>query len=219
MIILIAFVELQNLNQLVPEIVHRDLHSCNVLVHRNSIKLADFGLSKRIDSIGVLLWEISSGKPPFHEEINKIGLIYNISQGRREEIIPDTPSDYSTLYTECWNNEPSKRPTVHEVVNRLKMLFISKFQNSNYNNINTIDLIFKEENKGKDWGVVEQGDYFNTQIYNWLSNNQNTLELIFLLGYFNYYGIGTIKDEEKAFNLFKSVSEENQILVQYFVGK
>uniref|UniRef100_U9TCQ1 Protein kinase domain-containing protein n=1 Tax=Rhizophagus irregularis (strain DAOM 181602 / DAOM 197198 / MUCL 43194) TaxID=747089 RepID=U9TCQ1_RHIID len=173
------------------EIVHRDLHSCNVLVHRNSIKLADFGLSKRIDSIGVLLWEISSGKPPFHEEINKIGLIYNISQGRREEIIPDTPSDYSTLYTECWNNEPSKRPTVHEV----------------------------EENKGKDWGVVEQGDYFNTQIYNWLSNNQNTLELIFLLGYFNYYGIGTIKDEEKAFNLFKSVSEENQILVQYFVGK
>ncbi|PKB92084.1 hypothetical protein RhiirA5_446107 [Rhizophagus irregularis] len=80
---------------------------------------------------------IQNGKPPFHEEINKIGLIYDISQGRRKETIPDTPSDYSTLYTECLNNEPSKRPTVHEVVNRLKMLFISKFQNSNYNNINT----------------------------------------------------------------------------------
>ncbi|GBC22171.2 kinase-like domain-containing protein [Rhizophagus irregularis DAOM 181602=DAOM 197198] len=100
-----------------------------------------------IDSIGVLLWEISSGKPPFHEEINKIGLIYNISQGRREEIIPDTPSDYSTLYTECWNNEPSKRPTVHEVVNRLKMLFISKFQNSNYNNINTSE---------RDWIITKE---------------------------------------------------------------
>jgi hypothetical protein len=40
-------------------------------------------------------------------------------------------------------------------------------------------------------------------------NNQNTAESIFLLGYFNYYGIGTIKDEGRA---FKSVSEENQIL-------
>ncbi|CAB5381692.1 unnamed protein product [Rhizophagus irregularis] len=74
-------------------IVHRDLHSCNVLVHKKSIKLADFGLSKRID-------EASNSQSKL--------------LGRREEIIPDTPNDYSNLYIECWNNEPSKRPNMHE---------------------------------------------------------------------------------------------------------
>ncbi|CAB4379568.1 unnamed protein product [Rhizophagus irregularis] len=138
-------------------IVHRDLHSRNVLVHQNSIRLADFGLSKRIDeasrtrskllgmtpyidpkvllnnnlklnkksdvySIGVLLWEISSGYPPFHYEPNKVTLIYEISQNRREEIIPNTPYDYSNLYTECWNGEPNNRPNIDEVVNRLKFI-------------------------------------------------------------------------------------------------
>ena len=106
-----------------------------MLIHQNAIKLADFGLSKRIEeaskkkselfgvipyvdpkkfysiqsyslneksdvySIGVLLWEISSGIPPFNEEEKDIGLIYNISQGQREKIVPDTPVDYANLYT------------------------------------------------------------------------------------------------------------------------
>ncbi|CAB5335391.1 unnamed protein product [Rhizophagus irregularis] len=73
-------------------------------------------------SVGVLLWEISSGRPPFYTEGEKygIGLIYEISEGLREVPIPDTPSDYVSLYKECWNGEPDKRPIMSEVVNRLR---------------------------------------------------------------------------------------------------
>ena len=54
-----------------------------------------------IYSVGVLLWEISSGCPPFYNEGESydISLILEISQGLRETPIPNTPEDYVNLYT------------------------------------------------------------------------------------------------------------------------
>jgi serine/threonine protein kinase len=52
-----------------------------------------------IYSIGVLLWEISSGQPPFIDESHDFSLFLQISQGYRETIVPGTPIDYSNLYT------------------------------------------------------------------------------------------------------------------------
>ncbi|EXX77178.1 uncharacterized protein OCT59_007092 [Rhizophagus irregularis] len=162
-------------------IVHRDLHSGNILVHQNTIKLSDFGLSKRIESssntqsnpfriipyvdpkkfserrknknstqifslneksdiysVGVLFWEISSGQLPFYTKGEKydIDLAIEISQGLREEPIPDTPEDYIKIYTECWNGEPDNRPTTNQVVETLKEI-ITKTNITTENNIST----------------------------------------------------------------------------------
>ena len=49
-------------------------------------------------SVGVLLWEISSGQKPF-KDIPYYSLIVQISQGLRETPIPNTPKDYVKIYT------------------------------------------------------------------------------------------------------------------------
>ncbi len=89
-----------------------------------------------------------------------------------------------------------------------------------------IDLISEQLQKGKDWNVIKQSvlDYLNNcsinsrEIYNWLLKNQKNSNSIFILGYFNYYGIETTKDRKEAFNLFINATKEDHILAQYCVG-
>src|SRR5437763_5863667 len=48
-------------------------------------------------SIGVLMWQISSGKEPF-ENCSGNDFTIMILRGEREDIIPGTPEFYSNLY-------------------------------------------------------------------------------------------------------------------------
>src|SRR3954451_17954612 len=50
-------------------------------------------------SVGVLFWEISSGRIPFESESADGKLTLAIIQGKRETIIDDTPQKYSEIYT------------------------------------------------------------------------------------------------------------------------
>ena len=60
-----------------------------------------YSLNKKSDvySIGVLLWVISSGQPPFKDESHDAYLVMKMSQGYRETVVLDTPTDYSNIYT------------------------------------------------------------------------------------------------------------------------
>ena len=73
--------------------------------------------SSDIYSFGVLMWEISSGYPPFKDNDNKAALAISIAgKGFREETIPDTPNEYEELYKNCWNQEPEQRPPISKVL-------------------------------------------------------------------------------------------------------
>ncbi|CAI2173482.1 5991_t:CDS:10 [Funneliformis geosporum] len=254
------------------DIIHRDLNVENILIHQKSIKLADFGLSKKIAeasnitlemfglpyidpklffnqyninnqgeiyrlnkssdvySIGVIMWQLSSGYQPFsNEHVNDISLAVAIQRGKREKIIVGTPIEYSDLYTKCWKGESNERPKIIEVVSTLEVICNSELASGKIHN--AIDQLIEVLNKKHNRGIMfDQGrPFINQQISHlnlntnelitWLSRNQVKAQYIWLLGLFFYYKIDTEQNSNSAFQLFFRASQFNYSLAQVYLAK
>ncbi|CAI2168716.1 4331_t:CDS:2 [Funneliformis geosporum] len=141
-------------------------HSKNIVIHNDSAKITDFGISKNMNndtsshivnfgripyidpkrlfddkfqyikasdiySFGVLMWEISSGIPPFKDIIGeKLELTLDLIKGKREATIKNTPEDYEKLYKQCWDSEPEKRPTIKIILVKIKKFIIENLYQS-----------------------------------------------------------------------------------------
>src|SRR5205814_1630349 len=68
-----------------------------------------------IYSLGVLFWEISSGRPPFFDINPASFIIFKIINGYRESPVDNTPLEYQQLYQKCWDETPDLRPNIDEV--------------------------------------------------------------------------------------------------------
>ncbi|RIA91962.1 kinase-like domain-containing protein, partial [Glomus cerebriforme] len=71
-------------------------------------------------SIGMLMWEISSGQPPFinyenyHDldSFDQVNYDYNLAMkiinGMRPKIVSGTPLEYKKLMEQCWDADPTE---------------------------------------------------------------------------------------------------------------
>ena len=62
------------------------------------------------------MWELFSGYPPFNDRAHDYHLILDICKGLRPPILPNMPKDYVEMMKKCWDDDPSKRPTIKELV-------------------------------------------------------------------------------------------------------
>src|SRR4051812_43378754 len=72
-----------------------------------------------IYSFGMIMWEFTTGKKPFHDRPHNCILISNILKGERPQITDDTPEFYAKLMRRCWNHNPKNRPTAREIQDHL----------------------------------------------------------------------------------------------------
>ncbi|CAB4480972.1 unnamed protein product [Rhizophagus irregularis] len=78
------------------KVIHGDLHPNNILIHKDTIKLADFGRSCQKGSAN-----------------------HTKACGLRETPIPGTNDKFVSLYKKCWQHEPDERPYIDQVIQEL----------------------------------------------------------------------------------------------------
>lgn len=72
-----------------------------------------------IYSLGMVLWEIASGRLPYEEAKDEVQIISHVCLGQREEIPSQTPSFLKKLITQCWDQSPEERPVLQEIISIL----------------------------------------------------------------------------------------------------
>src|SRR6266511_3440503 len=72
-----------------------------------------------IYSFGMIMWEHTTGKKPFHDRSHDQYLMLDILKGERPQITDDTPEFYAKLMKRCWDHRPENRPTAGEIWNCL----------------------------------------------------------------------------------------------------
>src|SRR6266542_3721338 len=67
-----------------------------------------------IYSMGMIMWELTTGCKPFANVEHDHRLMYEIIDGERPEITNDTPKCFANLMKKCLDSDPSKRPSITE---------------------------------------------------------------------------------------------------------
>lgn len=72
--------------------------------------------SADVYSLGIVMWEILTGKIPYDGEPN----IPDIIKGERPPVPKDCEESYATLMKMCWHTEPKERPIIEDIIGYLE---------------------------------------------------------------------------------------------------
>ncbi|RIA96743.1 kinase-like domain-containing protein [Glomus cerebriforme] len=72
------------------------------------IKGKEYTFKSDIYSVAMLMWEISSGQPPYINYEHDNNLAINIVNGMRPKVVFGTPLIYKNIMKQCWDADPLK---------------------------------------------------------------------------------------------------------------
>ncbi|RHZ79125.1 hypothetical protein Glove_151g87 [Diversispora epigaea] len=83
-----------------------------------------------IYSIGILMWEVITGKIPYGDQENKNNshLALAIASGYRPKIYKNIPLEYANLMKQCWDADPDNRPDTRILKKTMRSLIKSLYE-------------------------------------------------------------------------------------------
>ncbi|PKK58714.1 HCP-like protein [Rhizophagus irregularis] len=132
-----------------------------------------------IHSKGVLFWLLSSGRRPFYDEGTQydISLAMDIVNGKREEIIEDTPVEYSDIYTACWSDDIDERPSIQIVVSYLKSIIDYSANEIENNDLKYMMNDYDDLSIYDNFSKIMIDDDFSLNTFDYVKNNLLILNL------------------------------------------
>ncbi len=76
-----------------------------------------------IYSVGMLTWEVFTGKQPFSQHAHDKYLAQRICHGERPLIPVEIPDFYKEIMWNCWNPDPLQRPSAQELYSAIDEIF------------------------------------------------------------------------------------------------
>jgi serine/threonine protein kinase len=118
-------------------------------------KGAAFSKESDIYSLGMIMWELTTGRKPFDNAEHDINLIYEIIDGKRPKITNDTPEWFANLMKKCWDSNPSKRPTIDEIYNSVSNREIWYYIHGYFNEITHFEIKAFEQAEKKRLELIQ----------------------------------------------------------------
>ncbi len=99
----------------------------------------EYTFASDIYSIGMLMWEISSGQPPFVNFEHDYDLAIKIINGMRPKMVTETPLEYKKLMEQCWDADPLRRPNIETLLTEMDKIY-TYLQSTNEEQLTNIQL-------------------------------------------------------------------------------
>jgi len=95
-----------------------------------------------IYALGILMYQIASGEPPFRNRAFEYELMEDICNGLRPYMPDSAPEPYKKLAKECCDAEPNNRPSAGKIKKNIQKLISRQYQQESA----IWDTIYKKEN-------------------------------------------------------------------------